>query len=282
MGKVILTHHVSRITHHVSRTTSTMATHYKDIQFAVTDRVARITLARPPLNVITMAMAKEIADAVNRATVITDVCAIVFAAQPGARMFSAGVSIEEHRPETVYQMLEAFHDIFRTLNMGSRPVVALIGGAALGGGCELAAFADIVIATQSARFGQPEIKLGVFPPLAAVVLPRVVGDKKAREMMLTGELLTAEQAQALGLVNYVVADTELEAKGDEILNALRQSSAPVLAMTRRAIIAGAWQGFDEALKHTEDIYLNQLMQLKDAVEGIEAFIAKRPPRWKHK
>jgi len=259
-----------------------MVSHYKDIQFAVTDRVARITLARPPLNVITIAMAREMADAVNRVSVMPEVCAIVFATPPGGRTFSAGVSIEEHRPETVYQMLEAFHDIFRALNMAARPVVALIGGAALGGGCELAAFADIVIATPAARFGQPEIKLGVFPPLAAVVLPHVVGDKKAREMMLTGELLTAEQAQALGLVSYVVADNELEAKGEEILTALRQLSAPVLAMTRRAIMAGSWQGFEEALKRTEDIYLNQLMQLKDAVEGIEAFIAKRPPRWKQK
>ncbi|MFL6214188.1 MAG: enoyl-CoA hydratase/isomerase family protein [Blastocatellia bacterium] len=257
-------------------------THYKDIQFAVTDRVARITLAHPPLNVITIAMAKEIADAVNRAGMATEICAIVFAAPPGAHMFSAGVSIEEHRPETVYQMLEAFHDIFRTLNLASKPVVALINGAALGGGCELAAFADIVIATPAARFGQPEIKLGVFPPLAAVVLPRVVGDKKAREMMLTGELLTADEAHAAGLVNYVVAESDLETKGEEILNALRQLSAPALQMTRRAIIAGAWRGFDETLRRVEDIYLNQLMQLKDAVEGIEAFIAKRPPRWKHK
>ncbi|HKQ05448.1 MAG TPA: enoyl-CoA hydratase-related protein [Blastocatellia bacterium] len=259
-----------------------MPSHYKDIQFAVTDRVARITLARPPLNVITIAMAKEIADAVNRADLMGEVCAIVFTAQPGARTFSAGVSIEEHRPETVYQMLEAFHDIFRGLNLAAKPVMALVGGAALGGGCELAAFADIVIATPSARFGQPEIKLGVFPPLAAVVLPRVVGDKKAREMLLTGELLTAEQAHALGLVSYVVADSDLEAKAEEVLNTLRQSSAAVLAMTRRALLAGAWAGFDEALKRTEDIYLNSLMQLKDAVEGIDAFMAKRPPRWKHK
>jgi cyclohexa-1,5-dienecarbonyl-CoA hydratase len=259
-----------------------MAAHYKDIQFAITDRVARITLARPPLNVINMAMAKEIVDAVNRADSAGDVCAIVFAAQAGARTFSAGVSIEEHRPETVYQMLEAFHDIFRALNMTSRPVMALVGGAALGGGCELVAFADLVIATPAARFGQPEIKLGVFPPLAAVVLPRVIGDKKARELLLTGELLSAEQAQAAGLVNYVVADSDLEAKGEEILGALRQLSAPVLAMTRRAVMAGAWPEFNESLKRTEDLYLNQLMQLKDAVEGIEAFIAKRPPRWKHK
>ncbi|HJQ25439.1 MAG TPA: enoyl-CoA hydratase-related protein [Blastocatellia bacterium] len=255
---------------------------YKDIQFAITDRVARITLARPPLNVINMAMAREISDAVNRADQVGEVCAIVFAAQAGGRTFSAGVSVEEHRPETVYQMLEAFHDIFRTLNLAARPVLALVSGAALGGGCELAAFADLVIATPAARFGQPEIKLGVFPPLASVVLPRVVGDKKAREMLLTGELLTAEQAHAVGLVSYVVADSELETKAEEILGALRQMSAPVLAMTRRALMAGAWAGFDDALKRTEDLYLNHLMQLKDAVEGIEAFIAKRPPRWKHK
>ena len=259
-----------------------MAAHYKDIHFVVAERVARITLMRPPLNVITIAMAREIADAVNRTGVMADVCAIVFAAQPGARTFSAGVSIEEHRPETVYQMLEAFHDIFRTLNMVSKPVVALVGGAALGGGCELVAFADIVVAVQSARFGQPEIKLGVFPPLAAVVLPRIVGDKKAREMMLTGELLTADQALAFGLVNYVVPDAELDSKGEEIIASLRQLSAPALSLTRRALVSAGWHGFDEALKQSEDIYLNQLMQLKDAVEGIEAFIAKRPPRWKHK
>lgn len=259
-----------------------MPAHYKDIQFTVTDRVARITFARPPLNVFTIAMMKEIHDAINRISATPDVCAIVFAAQPGARTFSAGVSIEEHRPETVYQMLEAFHSIFRALTIVSKPVIALVGGAALGGGCELVAFADIVIAAQSARFGQPEIKLGVFPPAAAVMLPGIIGEKKAREMILTGELLTAETARSLGLINYVVAESELEMKAQEILDQLRQMSVPVLELTRRALISGSWPGFNEALKRTEDIYLNQLMTLKDPLEGIEAFIAKRQPRWKHK
>src|ERR1044072_5300215 len=259
-----------------------MPAHYKDIQFTVTDRVARITFARPPLNVFTIAMMKEISDAINRISAPPDVCAIVFAAQAGARTFWAGVSIEEHRPETVFQMLEAFHSIFRALTVVSKPVIALVGGAALGGGCELVAFADIVIAAQSARFGQPEIKLGVFPPAAAVILPRVIGEKKAREMILTGELLTAETARSLGLINYVVAESELEMKAQEILDQLRQMSVPVLELTRRALIAGSWPGFDEALKRTEDIYLHQLMTLKDPLEGIEAFIAKRQPRWKHK
>jgi cyclohexa-1,5-dienecarbonyl-CoA hydratase len=259
-----------------------MAGQYKDIQLSVTDRVARVSFARPPLNIFTIAMMKEIADAVNRVGLMADVCAIVFSAAPSMRAFSAGVSVEEHRAETVYQMLDTFHSIFRALNNASKPVIAAVSEAALGGGCELVAFADIVIAAQSARFGQPEIKLAVFPPVATVMLPRVIGEKKAREMILTGELLTAEAAHRLGLVNYVVADTELESKTEEVLATLRQMSVPALELARRAIVQGSGLGFDEALKRAEDIYLNQLMSYKDPQEGVEAFTSKRPPRWKHK
>ena len=259
-----------------------MATKYKDIQFEVSDRVARVTFARPPLNIFTISMMKEITDAINSLLTMADVCAVVFAAQPSTHTFSAGVSVEEHRVETVYQMLEGFHGIFRALNIVSKPVVALVAGAALGGGCELVAFADIVIATRSARFGQPEIKLGVFPPVSAVILPRVIGEKKAREMILTGELMTAEAALAAGLVNHVVEDNELEKKAEEVLRQLRQMSAPTLEVTRRAITQTWGLGFDEALKRTEDTYLNKLMTLKDPQEGVEAFIAKRLPKWKHK
>ena len=259
-----------------------MAAHYKDIQCAVTDRVARITFARPPLNILTIAMMKEIVDAINRSAQTSDTCAIVFAASQASGAFCAGVSIEEHKSETVFQMLEGFHSIFRALNSVSKPVIALVGGAALGGGCELAAFADIVIATGAARFGQPEIKLGVFPPVASFILPRVIGDKKAREMILTGELVTADAAQSLGLVNHLVAENALEAKCEELLGAFRQMSVPGLEMARRAMVQTWALGFDDALKRSEDLYLNELMSFKDPQEGVEAFIAKRPPRWKHK
>jgi cyclohexa-1,5-dienecarbonyl-CoA hydratase len=255
---------------------------YKDIQFTVTDRVARIGLARPPLNVLTIAMAREVADAVNHVGKMQDVCAIVFSAVPSNKPFSAGVSVEEHRPETVFQMLEAFHSIFRSINIVSKPVVAVVSGAVLGGGCELAACADIVIASPTARFGQPEIKIGAFPPIAAFVLPRVIGEKKAREIMLTGELLNAEAALKYGLANYVVPESELDNKTEEILTQLRGMSAPALEMARRAMTQTLGLPFDDALKRAEDIYLNQLMQLRDAQEGVEAFVAKRAPRWKHK
>jgi cyclohexa-1,5-dienecarbonyl-CoA hydratase len=259
-----------------------MATHYKDIQLTVVDRVARITLAKPPLNVLTIATMKEITDAINKAGTIRDVCAIVFAAHPSTKAFSAGVSIEEHKAETIYQMLEAFHGIFRTLHLLAKPVIAVVSGVALGGGCELVAYADIVIAARTARFGQPEIKVGVFPPVAAVLLPQVVGDRKAREMILTGELLTAETAHACGLVTYVVDDAELESKANQLLGVLGKLSVPALEMSRRAINDTRGLRFEEALKRSEDIYLNQLMSHKDPHEGIEAFISKRPPKWKHK
>ncbi len=259
-----------------------MATAYRDIQFGVTDRVARITLARPPLNVFTISMMKEISGAIQRIGALRDACAVVITASPASPVFSAGVSVEDHRPETVYQMLEAFHGIFRSLALLSKPVVAAVNGAALGGGCELVAFADIVIASQTARFGQPEIKLGVFPPVSSVILPRVIGQKKALEMILTGELINAEEARSLGLVSYVVSSPELEKKTEEILNMLRQKSAPALEMARRAVTSCDGLAFEEALKKAEYIYLNELMSLKDPVEGIEAFIQKRQANWKHK
>ncbi len=261
---------------------SVMPSSYKDIQFLITDRVARINFARPPLNVFNIAMLKEVASAVNLVSQMSDVCAVVLAPAAHTRAFSAGVSIEEHRPETAFQMLDAFHSVFRMFNIVSKPVIALVSGVALGGGCELAAFADIVIATQTARFGQPEIKIASFPPVAAVILPRVIGEKKAREMVLTGELVSALEAHKLGLVNHVVEDGAIEEKAEQILAVLRQISVPALELARRAMVETSGLPFDEALKRSEDIYLNQLMSCKDPAEGIEAFVAKRPPRWKHR
>jgi len=151
-----------------------------NINFRIDDRVARITLARPPLNVLNIAMMREIGQALNECEQRRDLAAIVFDAAEGSRAFSAGVAVEEHMAETVFKMLDTFHAIFRSLAQISKPVVAIVDGPALGGGCEVIAACDIVIASERARFGQPEIKLGVFPPVAAILLPRIIGDKKAR------------------------------------------------------------------------------------------------------
>src|ERR1044071_4167731 len=177
---------------------------YEHIKVALEDRVARISFQRPPLNILNIAMMREINDALNCTAQHRETAAIVFDA-PGSRAFSAGVAVEEHVEDTIFQMLDSFHAIFLTLEQLARPTIAVVDGAALGGGCDLVAACDIVVASERAKFGQPEIKLGVFPPVAAILLPRVIGEKRARELILTGGTIDAAEALRLGLGNYVVS-----------------------------------------------------------------------------
>jgi cyclohexa-1,5-dienecarbonyl-CoA hydratase len=259
-----------------------MTSRYQQIRFTIEDRVGRITFAQPPLNIFNIAMMREIGDCLNECMGVRSMVAILFDAVPDSRAFSAGVAIEEHVEGSVYQMLESFHAIFRTLEQTAKPAIAVVDGAALGGGCELVAGCDIVIASERARFGQPEIKLGVLPPVACVLLPRIVGEKRARELLLTGELLDAHEALRLGLINYVVPHAELAAKTAEILTRLRELSAPALESTMRAIALGRGRSFEDALTAVEDLYLNELMKTEDAREGVAAFMEKRKPSWRNR
>ncbi len=257
-------------------------TRYQNIRFRIDDRVARITFARPPVNILNIEMMREINDALNQCSTERELVAIVFDAASDCRAFSAGVAVEEHVEDTIFQMLDSFHAIFRNLEQIARPTLAIVDGAALGGGCELVTACDFAIATDRARFGQPEIKLGVFPPVAAVLLPHVVGDKRAREMMLTGEMIEAAEAERLGLVNYVVAPDQLEPKTNELLSKLRGLSAMALEHTKRAIDVARSHSLDEKLKDVEDMYLHELMKTHDATEGVNAFIQKRKPVWRNR
>src|SRR5688572_31711934 len=163
-----------------------MSYEYQHIRFHIDDRVAHITFARPTLTVFNIAMMREIASALGE-SMRREIVAIVFAADKECRAFSAGVAIEEHVQETIFQMLEAFHGIFRQLEQIAKPVIAVVDGAALGGGCEIVAACDIVIASDRSRFGVPEIKLGVFPPVATFLLPLVVGEKRRSEERRVGK-----------------------------------------------------------------------------------------------
>lgn len=252
-----------------------------DIRFKIEDRVARITLARPPLNVLNIAMMREIIEALGESAQ-REVVAIVFDADKNCRAFSAGVAIEEHVEETIYQMLDAFHAIFRQLEQIGKPTIALVDGAALGGGCELVAACDIVIASDRSRFGQPEIKLGVFPPVAAILLPRVIGEKRARELILTGEIIDATEASRLGLCSHVAPPAHLETKLLEVLSKLKELSGTSLQFARQALDLGRGRTLDAALTEQENIYLHELMKTADANEGIKAFMEKRKPVWRHR
>jgi cyclohexa-1,5-dienecarbonyl-CoA hydratase len=258
-----------------------MSEGYQHIHFGLDDRVGRISFARPPLNVFNIEMMREItsalADCAQR-----DMVAIVFDADKTCRAFSAGVAVEEHVQDTIFQMLDAFHAIFRQLEQMAKPAIALVDGAALGGGCELVAACDIVIASDRARFGQPEIKLGVFPPVAAILLPLVIGEKRARELILTGEIIDATEAGRLGLCNHVVPGAHLEGKLLEVLAKLRELSGTSLSYARQALDLGRGRSIESALNEQENIYLHELMKTEDANEGVKAFMEKRKAVWRHR
>ena len=255
---------------------------YHSIRFRIDDRVGRIAFARPPLNILNIAMMREIDVALTECMEHRDMVAVVFEAVEGSRAFSAGVAVDEHVADTIYQMLESFHAVFRTLEQMAKPAIAIVDGAALGGGCELICACDVVISSPHGRFGQPEIKLGVFPPIAAVLLPRIIGERRARELILTGELIDAQEALRLGLISYLVFSEQLEAKAQEILARLRDLSAPALESTRRALDEAHGRSFEEALSRIENLYLNELMKTEDAREGVAAFMEKRKPSWRHR
>ena len=256
---------------------------FANINFQIQDRVARITFARPPMNIFNIAMMREIASALDQCAHERDVVTVLFDAAEDTKAFSAGVAVEEHVADTVFQMLDSFHNIFRVLAQISKPAIAVVDGPALGGGCELVAACDIVIASDRARFGQPEIKLGVFPPVAAILLTRIVGEKKAREMILLGEMIDAKEALKLGLINYVVPPGELQQKTASVLSKMCELSSSSVGLTHAALeLAAPGADLDSALERMENFYLNELMKTEDAQEGVRAFMEKRKPVWRNK
>lgn len=254
------------------------------IQFTVVNRVAYIVLNSPPLNVMTIAMMSEINEALDRISKMPpgEICAVVFATAPECTAFSTGISIEDHRPTTAYQTLQEFHGIYRNLKIMGKPVVGVVNGQAFSSGCELVAYCDVVIASTTATFGQPELRFGIYPPTASVLLPRLIGTRRTSRMILFSEVLDATDARRAGLIDYVVAPDQLGVKAEELLNVLRGYSTPVLESARRALHTSSFNDIEELLDKVEDQYLNQLMTLADATEGLDAFREKRKPVWRHR
>ena len=252
---------------------------YRHIAAEIKDGLGTITLNRPPVNILNIAMMKEINDVLEAWQGKKDLKVVLFDAK--GKCFSTGVDVGEHMGDLANKMIAVFHGMFRLLDKLGVPTVASVYGSCLGGGCELAIFCDLVIATEGAKFGQPEIKVGVFPPIAAQILPRIIGRKAAMELILSGRIFSAQEARQIGLVNRVVTEEELKSATTEFLKPLLKLSAEVLRKTKKAIVAGLRDDFEQSLTAIEDIYLNELMQTSDAHEGLKAFLEKRRPQWKN-
>ncbi len=252
---------------------------YQYFQLNIKDGLAEIMMNLPPLNILDNPMMEEFNDLLKGLVNDENLAAIVIGAT--GKAFSAGVDVGDHSDDKVADMIRLFHGIFRKLAMTDALTIAAVQGAALGGGCELACFCDIVLASDRAKFGQPEVQVGVFPPVAASILPLQVGVKKAIELNALGETIRADEALRIGLVNQVYPREEFEMSVENYLNHIRGLSRPVVRLAKKATVLVAREQILEHLDRAEEIYLNDLMKLSDAHEGIAAFMEKRVPEWTH-
>jgi len=254
-----------------------------DFQFVkvrVEGEVARITLDRPDHNLLNERMLAEVAAGINTLGERNEIKLMIL--DSAGKTFCGGIEIGEYTQRRVFQLLDAFHGAFAAMLDTSKPLLVVVNGPAFGGGAELAALGDLVIATPKARFAQPEIKLGVFPPLAAAVLPYILGPKQALELVLTGEAMSAERAHDLGLVNWLVSEAELPKKVDEAIARVTAQSGPVLTMAKKAILGSLGLPLRDGVRNSMKVFLNELAELEDSQEGLRALVEKRAPKWKNR
>jgi cyclohexa-1,5-dienecarbonyl-CoA hydratase len=252
----------------------------KYLKIQKTDGVARITFARPKHNVLNIDMMNELNAQLEKLTADKDLkCLALYGEGPS---WCAGVEVADHKPEMVTEMIATFNRIFELIDKLEIPTLAVVQGACLGGGMEIAIACDIIVAAERAVFGQPEIKLGFLPPYAAIRLPHLVGPARAIEICTTGKRYPAEEARQIGMVAYVVEDDQLQETADKLVAEIQAGSPLIIRLNKRAVKQHLGFDFAQALQSVSDLFLNTLMKTEDTQEGIASFEEKRRPFWKNR
>jgi len=254
---------------------------FENIIFETKQERAFLTINRPPLNILNISAMEEINDVLSSLVNNKEIKVLTISGS-GDKAFSAGVDVAEHTADKAEKMLQVFHAIFRNLSKLDQVTVAALKGLTLGGGCEIALFCDLIIAADNLKIGQPEIKLSVFPPVALLIMPRLVGLKKASELLLTGKIIDAIEANQIGLINKVLPLASFDSELESFLQPFTELSLVGLKYSKKGINLGLETNFLEGLERIEKIYLEELMSSEDAHEGLKAFMEKRKPVWKNK
>lgn len=250
-------------------------------------RVTWLTIDNQPLNILSIPVIQQLGYAIaslDRAARQGEVQVVVLRGA-GDRAFSAGVAVQDHTPDRVGPMLESFHRAIRLLRDLPAVTIAAVHGHCLGGGMELALACDMVVASEKARFGQPEVDLGCYPPVAAALYPSLIGPGKTLDLLLTGRPLTCREAYRMGLVTRRVSSGSpggVQGAAAELAAQIAEKSAVVTRLIKEAVRAGRDQGFSAGLTEGERLYMDELAPTEDMQEGLAAFLEKRPPVWRHR
>jgi cyclohexa-1,5-dienecarbonyl-CoA hydratase len=252
----------------------------KHLKYEMTDAVARITLDRPKFNMMNIEMMDELNGLFETLLREDDLKCIVLYAE--GKHFCTGVEVADHKPDKVGDMIATFNRIFELTEQIEVPIIASVQGYCLGGGMELAIACDVIVAAESAQFGQPEIKVGFFPPYAAMRLPQLVGPARAIEICTTGKFYSAADARRMGMVGYVSEDERLGETTAEIVKEIQTNSPLIIRLNKRAVRQHLGLAFKPALAGVSDLFLNTLMKTEDTLEGIASYEEKRKPVWKNR
>jgi enoyl-CoA hydratase len=253
------------------------------LTFDLTDGVARVTVNRPDkLNALNAIVIAELGDAVTRIETDSAVRGVLVTGA-GNKAFVAGADITElteQGPSGGRARSLIGQQVFRRLERCGKPVIAAVNGYALGGGCELAMACHLRVASENAKFGQPEVKLGIAPGYGGTVrLPRLIGKARALEFLLTGDTIDAEEARKIGLVNRVVPADRLLAEAEGLLRTILANGPLAVRACLEAVDAGTDMSVDQALL-LEASYFGLLSATEDMQEGTKAFVEKRKPGFK--
>jgi enoyl-CoA hydratase/carnithine racemase len=254
---------------------------FQNIILEKKDGIAKLTINRPPVNVVNYETLMEINTALEKLGKDEETKVLLIRGS-GNRAFCAGIEVKDHIGEMMPRMMSEFERMFRLLRSLGKPSIAVVNGVALGGGCELVAGCDMAIASEKAELGQPEIKLGGLAPAAAAFFTRIMGEKKAFELILLGENINAKEAERIGLVNKVVSEEELDTTAEEIARRFTAKSSLSLKLVRDALYQCAdIAEFDKATQKGTELGI-RTWETEDGQEGLKSFLDKRKPAWKNK
>lgn len=252
----------------------------KNIKLDIQDGVASIKLDRPKHNVFNIEMLNELNLVLEGLTKDSEIKCVLFGGEGPS--WCAGVDVGDHRPEMVDGMIASFNRVLELIGKLEVPTIASVHGACLGGGMEVAIACDIIIASRKATFGQPEIKLGFFPPYAAVRLPQIIGPAKAIEICTTGKIYSADDSRQMGFVSRVADDDKFESEVAAFLKEIKACSPLIIRLNKKAVRQNLGKEMSKAINDVSDLFLNTLMKTEDTLEGINSFYEKRRPVWKNR